>query len=258
MFDAPLRRYLPYAEDRLIATSTTLQYRWYTPWQLAVGVTTIRPVLKSKNSSGSSFSWQYVIQTATVRTDDPGGPQTLAAAQTGDGEYCPGDVTVSSYTGSAMWFRLGVAYKYSGVSPTVVEADVGHQASWNQLGTILGSRSVQLDANDGGSRIAPLTGWFPAIYAGYIRAAIIANGVSGGSYLQYKIMSQTAATSIQQPGSWTSIDTGWHALTTNTETTPELTLSTSDMWARIGVAYSLASGTTQTNAMFNALVTCRS
>lgn len=228
---------------RLVAVGSTVQYEWFTPWSIAAGVDSIRPVWKNQVAS-SNFVSQIVIETAPVRTDDPSTTlTTLGSTLTGNNASCPGNLTVSTQTGGALWFRLGIAY--SSNNAAIAQADVSLQAAWNQAGCLVDQTTVRLEANDTGIRIAAVSRWFPAIYASYLKAAYIGEGLTGGTQLQFRLATQTADTSVDSPNAWnTSFDT-WRAFSANLETnTGDVTFSPgSAMWVRAGIAYQLASGT---------------
>src|SRR5262245_22963575 len=106
-----------------------------------------------------------------------------------------------------MWFRLGIAYSDTSGTPAN-QADIGLVASWAQMGSFLDVTTVRLEANDTGSRlIYPVTRWLPQRFATKFKFSIVGTGVTGGANLQYQLVSQTAPTSIQNPGAWsTSFD----------------------------------------------------
>jgi len=253
----------PYTEQHLVTTSTTVEYAWFTDWLPTEGVDYIRAVLKCVNATGNSFQWQLAVQYAAVRNDAPGSPATLQQAQTGSGEYQTGDVNVATSMAANRMFRLGVAYTTTAANQPVQQGDVSLEAAWMQLGTDLGTRSVAISALDTGTKYAVLTPWIPAIYMTKIKAAFSMNSITGAtSNLRYQLAYQTAGATVQQPNAWVNaeVNTGWTtpSLTYNERNTGEVALSTSDMWFRLGVAYSMTSGVdTNVTAVLDAACSCR-
>lgn len=235
----------PYVEHHLVATSGTTQYAWFTDWMSADGVDNIRAVLKCKNGD-ANFGWQLAIQYAAVRPDAPGSPATLGSPQAGSNEYQTGDISVSGSgaTTDNRLFRLGIAY--SSPQGGVQQGDVSLEASWKELGTDLGTRSVALSALDTGTKYAVLTPWIPATFMSKIKAAFSLNSITGGtSNLRYQLAYQLAGPSVQQPGAWTNAEPNGFVTPSgsyNERNTGEITVSTSEMWFRLGVAYGLSSG----------------
>jgi len=248
-----------YAEHHLVATSSTVQYEWYTDWLPTDGVDNIRAVLKAKNTSGGQFGWQLAIQYATVRADNPDTPGTLGTQQDSDGEYVTGDLAVGTSMQSKRLFRLGVAYFSAGAA---VQGDVALVASWKSVGTILGAQTVNLEVVDsGGIKYMPLTGWVPATFMAKIKAAFILSGLTITSNFRYQLAYQLATTSVQQPDAWATAEASWTTPSTanNERNTGEITVSASSkMWFRLGVAYSMTSGVDQNaTAQLDAVLSCR-
>jgi len=253
------RNLTDYTEQRLISTSTTVQYAWFTDWETCDGIDNIRAVLKSKNSS-AAFGWQLAIQYAAVRADDPGSPATLATAQSGSVEYQTGDVSVATNMAANRLFRLGIAY--SSPSGGVQQADVALLASYKSVGTQLGRKSLSLGVVDNGTKYEPLTGWVPATFMSKIKAAFMLNGITGASSnFRYQLAYQTAGTNLSQPNAWTNAETNGFvtpSITYNERNTGEIAVSTSDMFIRLGVAYSMTSGVdTNVTAQLDAICSVR-
>lgn len=249
-----------YAERRLVATSSTVQYAWFTGWMTADGVDNVRAVLKAKNASGSSFNWQLAIQYAPVRIDEPGAPATLATAQTGSAEYQTGDVSVASNAASSRFFRLGIAY-WATANTGVQQSDVGLIASWKSVATFLGRSRVTLAAVDTGTKYEVLTGWVPATFMSKIKAVFMLNSITGAtSNLRYQLAYQTAGTSVQQPSGWVAAEQGFTtpSSTYNERNTGEIAISTTEMWIRLGVAYGMTTGVdVNVTAVLDAICSCR-
>jgi hypothetical protein len=250
-----------YLEKLLAPTDTNLLYAPYTPWQFATGVDTVRVVWKNLQG-GSNLVSQPFIEVAKVRPDAPvATPTLLGSALTGNGESNV-NASVSSVTGSAMWFRLGIAYKSS---TTTAQAHVGLFASWIQNGQLGGTEVVQLQANDTSTNHAMIvTPWIPQIFVAKLKLATVANGFVGSNSLQYELVQQTAATSVENPTSNWAAPTGSSFVTVSgyaenctAEMTPALGNS-SDRWIRFGVLFGLFSGTGWSTATLNTMVTVRS
>lgn len=226
-------------ETHLVCTTTTAQYEWFTDWMPTEGIDNIRAVMKAKNASGN-FQWQLAIQYAAVRPDDPTAPATLSQQQTGNGEYQTQDVSVATNMGDYRLFRLGIAYNSSQTGMN--QADVSLQASWKQIGTDLGTRRVVLSIADTGTKYEPLTDWVPATFMTKVRAAFVLNSITPSTgHLGYRLAYQTAGTTVAQPGAWQLLEAGMtrpgNGVTYSERNTQDLTLTTGDMWFRLGVAY---------------------
>lgn len=252
---------MPYTEERLVATSTTVQYEWYTDWMPTEGIDNIRSVLKGKNATGSYFSFQLAVQYAAVRVDEPGAPGTLGAAQVGSVEYQTGDLSVATNMAANRLFRLGIAYFTAQGGSGVQQGDVGLQASWKQTGTSLGTTRVTLEVVDTGTKYAVLTRWMPATLMTKIKAAFVLTSITGASSnLKYQLAYQTAETKVQQPKAWTNAEAGFTTPqnTYDERNTGERDLTTTDMWFRLGVAYALTSGVdNNVTAVLDASCACR-
>lgn len=245
-----------YIEQRLIATDTTTLYRWFTRWMPTDGIDNIRAVLKAKNAG---IVWQPAIQYAAVRADEPGSPAAIGNSQTGNGEYQTGDISVASNMAGNRLFRLGVAFA-SQPNQGVQQGDVCLQASWKCVGTDLGARRVTLATNDTGTKYEVLTPWMPATIMSKVKAAFTMTSITGTTQnLRYRLAYQTAGATVQQPNAWTDAELGWTTpVTTYSERhTGEITLTTTDMWFRLGVGYSLTTGSTETTAVLDAYLACR-
>ncbi len=164
-------------ERHLVSNNTTPLQEWFTDWMSCDGVDNIRSVLKSKNATGASFSFQLVIQYVPVRVDaNPTAPTTLGAAQSNNVEYQTGDISVATDMGSNRLFRLGI--QYSSAQAGVQQADVYLQASWKQVGTDLGGRRVTLAVADSSDKYEVLTPWIPAIYMAKVKAAFVLTSIT--------------------------------------------------------------------------------
>lgn len=252
-----LRNLILNSERHLFATSSTVQYEWFTGWLSTDGIDNIRAVLKGKNA-GASFTWQLAIQYAAVRSDEPGSPATLGSQQSSSGEYQTGDISVANNMASNRLFRLGIAYS----SPNAVQqADLVLTASWKSVGTFLGRRRVTLAAVDTGTKYEVLTGWLPATFMSKIKAVFMLNSITGASSnLRYQLAYQTAGTSVQQPNAWVNAEQGFNtpSVSYNERNTGEITVSTTDMWIRLGVAYGMTTGVdVNVTAVLDAICSCR-
>lgn len=251
------RNLTAFTQRRLVATSSTVVYEWFTEWLPCDGVDAIRAVLKAKQA-GANFAWQLAIQYAPVRVDEPDAPSTLGNQTTGSNEMQTGDISVSATTPSKRLFRLGIAYSSAS---GVTQGDVSLVASWKSVATPLGARRVTLAVADTGTKYEVLTDWMPATFMSKVKAVFMLNSITGAtSQLRYRLAIQTAGTSVQQPNAWTDLEAGWTtpSVTYSERNTGELSVSTTDMWFRLAVAYGMTS-TIDTNvtAVLDAICSCR-
>ena len=243
-----------YVEQHLVATDTTHRFEWFTDWVPAIGVDSIRAVLKGTNTD-SGLNYRVAYQMTPIRVDNPGSPSNVGATQTGSGGYCT--ATQGITTSGMRFIRFGVEF-WSG-SSTVTQGDISLWVSWNCVGSPVSTTTIQVDADNVVDRIAILTPWIPRIYAAKVQAAIVGTGVTGLGTIRYELVAQTAPSSFENPSAW---DTSIHSpqtFSSNTEyNTGDLTLTSSnDMWVRFGLAYGLSTGTDQTTAIITATVAVR-
>lgn len=255
------RNVTPQMLRHLVVTNTVVQYEWFTGWMSCDGVDNIRAVLKCKNATDNNFNWQLAIQYAAVRADNPGAPGTLGANQTSSGEYQTGDVSVATNMGSNRLFRLGIAYSSSAAAQK--QGDVYLQASWKQVGTDLGTRRVTLALSDSSNRYVPLTGWIPATFMAKVKAAFVLTSItpSNGNF-KYRLAYQTAGTMVEQAGAWNDIENAFtqpaNGVSYDEHNTGEIALTVTDMWFRLGVAYTQAGGVDANySAVLDAACACR-
>lgn len=256
----PFANLIPYVERHLAATSTTVLYAWLTGWQSADGVDSIRAVIKTKNAV-EAFQWQLAIQYAEVRADAPSAPVLpLNTWNDANQDTQTGEVSVSGSTATNRLFRIGIAYRSS--YATVSQGDVGLIASWKSFATPMGAKRVTLAVADLGTKYEALTEWFPATLMAKIKAAFVMNSITGNlSNFRYRLAYQTAGAIIQQPNAWVEAEQTWTtpSVSYNERNTHELTVSTADMWIRLGVAYGHTSGVdSNTTAILEANCAIRS
>ncbi len=258
------RNLTQYAECHLVSNNTgTTLYQWFTDWMCCDGVDAIRAVLKAKNATSANFSWQLAIQYAPVRSDNPDAPAAIGNGQTGSGEYQTGDLSLAAQADAPTHrlFRLGIAY--TSVNASVQQADVSLQASYKSVATPLGMARATLAITDSSNKYEVLTPWIPAIYMAKVKAAFVLNSInpSNGNF-KYRLAYQTAGTTVTQPSAWTDIESGWtqpgNGVTYSERNTGEVTVTTSEMWFRLGVAYTQAGGVdTNYTAVLEAVLSCR-
>lgn len=225
-------------QKHLVSTTSTGVFEWLTDWVPAIGLDSVRATIKHKAVNGN-FQTKFAIQTADVRTNNPNSPATLEQSWTaGAGERCTGNVDLSSYTNDALFVRLGVSYA---ASSGVGEADVSLQVAYDACGQMVGTVSSEVLAPDANDSYLPVTGWIPAIHVGKVMAALVVAG--GGPNFRTRLAVQTATTSVESPGAWTTTFDTWRSGDQEVNT-GELTPSiASAMWVRIGVQYTCSSGT---------------
>jgi len=242
----------------LSCQTTGTFYEWFTPWMSCDGVDNIRAVLKAKNAS-ANLAWQLVVQYAAIRVDNPGSATTLAAAQTANGEYNPGDISVATDMGNNRFFRLGIAYGATAGQ----QGDLTLQASWKQVGTDLGTAQATLALSDSSNRYEAITAWIPATFMSKVKVAFVVNSItpSNGNF-KYRLAVQTAATTTAQPTAWTDLEQAFQQPGNGTNYsehhTGEIAVTTSDMWFRLAICYTQAGGVDSNySAIVNAACSCR-
>ena len=231
---------LPEVWKSLSTGTTTARTEWYTAWILCTGVDKVKAVLKRANA-GSTFQTQVAYQVATKRTTDPSTPGVLGDAQTDDGEYATNLLDISTTTDGEFYIRFGVSYlTTNGVND---RAEVGLQVCLTVNGKTLSSRSLDLVAPNDSSYYVPIIAWFPSPMVTQAKAVI--NITQPSADFRCRLAYQTAATRVENPGSWASGDT-YHS--SGEVATGELALSTSAMWVRLGIEYKCDTGDTNQQA----------
>lgn len=219
--------------------STTLAYKWFTPWGPATGLDTVIAILILTGLIGN-FQAQLVIQTADVRPEAPNAPTLLGSALSSTTPYCTGAVSVSSYTAGAMWVRFGVAYNLTSGS-ALGAADVTLIVSDDRCGQAAGSATNTLHTTSTATNTyVAVTGWIPAIVATKVKAALVATALQGP--IQWRLAMRTATTTPEQPNAWSTTFDTWR--TTAAEVcTGELATSISGaMYVQFGIQYILSGG----------------
>lgn len=229
---------------RLRTTQTTGQFDAFTDWIPAVGLDKVKMVIKRKSvqtaGTAPSFNVKPAIQVALVRPDNPdswaviGNPNPF----TGAGEDNTTVLDVSATTAGKFFVRFGVQYYLGGTAPTDGQADVEVQVSYVSCGSIVGTMTQQLQAfNTTTDSFVAITGWVPAMDADKAVAAFIVSDVA--NYFRTQLVYRRAATSIQAPSSWASLEGNNYHNTNDETTTGEVSLSAgSDMFVQFGVAFS--------------------
>ena len=230
---------------RVNITNTVAVYFPVTAWIPATGVDKIKLVIKRKsvqlNGVSPTFNVKVAAQVCPVRTDNPDSWQEIAGygPYTGADESCTGEIDVSSLTEDQLFVRFGVSCYLGGTTPVNGQADLEVQVSYVSCGGIVGSFTQELRAyNTTSDAYVAVTGWIPAIDAAKVIAAIVLTGIAGN--FQCKLVYRTAATRIQYPGSWTSLEAVYH--TANESNTALQNLSITDvMFVQFGLAFSQSS-----------------
>lgn len=224
------------------------------------GVDNVRAVIKAKNSA-ANFQWQLAVQYAAVRVDSPGQATPIGSAQSNNGEYSTGDLSLATDMGNNRLFRLGI--QHSSATASVQQADMFLQASWKQVGTDLDTRRVTLAVADSSDKFEVLSQWVPATFMSKVKAAFVLTSITpSNGNLRYKLAYQTASTAIEQPGAWLDAEQNWTQPANGTSyaerNTGEIALSVTDMWFRLGVKYSQAGGVDSNyTAVLDAALSCR-
>ena len=216
----------------LVATSSTIQYHWFTPWTLAGPLSAIRAALK-RRATTSAFSVQLAIQVAPVRTDLPDDPTTSGSPVTGAGETLVGVSDLTSTLTGKYWVRFGVAYSSTS---GVAQADVYFTPSFEGCGQQLAAQVIEANSSSTTGVVVPVGAWVPALSVTKLKAAFVVTTM--GSGFQCRLIWRFAATSPEAPGGWTTTDSFRGA---GEACTTELTAtSATDMWIQPGVEYGLS------------------
>lgn len=225
------------AQLHLVAPTTDTIYVWFTPWRSALGVKASRITTKRRAVTGN-FQCRACIQTALVRADKPDDPVLLdSQMRAGAGETCVAADTSSTAAGK-MLLRYGVAYSVS--SGGLGQADVELAVVDDACGAQVGSATATLATQTTDTTYFVVTGFIPALYAAYVKAALVITGLTGN--FQCRLAWRAATTSTEVPGAWSTTFDTWHSA--NDEIgTGELQPSVGgDMWVQFAIQYSLSSG----------------
>ncbi|MFH1463435.1 MAG: hypothetical protein ABIO70_03525 [Pseudomonadota bacterium] len=230
---------------------TFVQYRWFTDWITCAGLSNVRATIKRINAD-NSFSVRFAFQIAKVRTNDPGSPTVLAgdAYHSGNGESCTDDLDLSTYADDGFFVRFGVAYKLTEGSG-YASADVYFQVAYGLKGSVIGKGSQQVLAPDSTYRYLLISDWVPALSAVKFQVAYVVSDASADFYT--RLAYQTAATSIEEPGAWTTDGT---EAGDDREVCEQVSISTSNkMWVRFAIAYKANSGSNLSAYVSGAIAT---
>jgi hypothetical protein len=223
----------------LEADDTTMRYAPFTKWMPTIGLDEVVAVMKARAVLGSP-SWQLAVQYAAVRTDLPDAWAVLDALQANAGERCTGPVSLTNAP-SKMFVRFGMGYK-SAAGATLAQLDATLQLAMEPCGMVIGTYAFHPVATDTNTRYQPITDWIPSAHAAKVKAALISTSLAGTNF-QFQLAQQKAATSVEVPGAWATIEAGWRNTATEA-CTGEITLSyTNQFWTRFGIAYNVSSGT---------------
>jgi hypothetical protein len=237
----------PPTTKRLRTTQTAGQFEPYTDWIPAVGLDKVKMVIKRKSvqlaGTAPTFNVKPAIQIALVRPDNPddwaviGNPNPF----TGGGEDNTGVLDVSATTAGKFFVRFGVQYYLGGTSPTDGQADVEVQVSYVSCGSIVGTMTQELQAfNTTTDSFVAITGWVPAMDAEKAVAAFVISDLANN--FRTLLVYRKAATSIQTPSGWTSLEGTTYRTANGETTTGEVTLTVgTDMFVQFGVAFSQSS-----------------
>lgn len=243
----------------LISTDTTIRYEWVTDWKFAMGVDTLRFVLKAYNVTNLAFS--VYIQTANTRPNVPNAPVAAwNSSGNTNGESNPGDVSIKTTTGGAMWFRLGFAY--GSVAAGFGQGDFSFLARGRQVADLLDPRTLTLVTTDTNDTAIELSPWVPTTWLTAIKAGLRVTGVTGAN-LRFKLTTLTAPTSFEVPNAagWSTTFDAYRTVNLGNvyeQCTGERTPAASnDLWTKVGLLYSLLSGTGRASAMLESSLSIR-
>jgi len=206
----------------------------------AIGVDKIKSIVKAKGKGGArDLKVQLAVQSAPVRTNNPGDPALLGNSHVANGEWVSNVIDITGTTGSAQYVRFGIAYAANsdaGEAYATVSLEVFLQVE----GEIVGTKTLQLIAPDTSFRYAPVTDWVPAMAASKVKAAIVITEAAAN--FKVGLAYQLATTSIEQTGNWTACTDSTAG--TGERNTGELVVTTSsdEAWVRFGFRYKMDSG----------------
>lgn len=226
----------------LVTTSITETVSDYTGWMSATGADKIKGVLKRASvqlvGTAPTMSFRLCIQTATVRTDDPGAwvPITGFSAVFGAGESPISTQDITSYTAGQAWFRVGVMFALAGTTPKDGQADVELTLVVQTCGQSVGSTTQELVAfNTTSPSFVAVTGYLPTLLIDKVVAFFTLSGVL--NTFQCRLCYRIASTSTSAPGAWTLLESSYRS-TNGDSSTGELPLTFgSEMFVQFGVAY---------------------
>jgi len=226
---------------RLVTTNTSYRYEPVTNWAPAVGVDYIRAIMKIKSKGGlQDLSVRPAIQVTTAVPADPDDWAGFGADPllTNAGAESSARVDVTATTASKMFYRLGVAYK-AGASGEA-SGDVSLQAAVETYGKIAGVlKDLHLVAPDTSSYYLPIGGWMPTLMVSKIKAAIILTQASAN--LRVGLAYQLAPHVVESPSAWADVGSTYGSGVNNTGE-QSITVSDNEMWVRLGLLYTMTSG----------------
>lgn len=234
----------PPQSKHLVTTSITGTFMAYSPWMVATGLEAVKFVIKraSVQTAGTApvMNFRPAMQVAVIRPDDPSAWTSIAGVgpYTGAGEANTGVQDISATTDDAAWVRFGVEYYLSGTTPKDGQADVEVQISTRACGQQIGTRTQELTAsNTTADCFAPITGWVPAMGVELVAAFFTITNLQNSFRCQ--LVYRSAATSIQSPSAWTSLEGSAYRNTNGESISGEIPMSLgSEMFVQFGVAYS--------------------
>jgi hypothetical protein len=249
----PCGRLTNEVQKRLTAISTTEeQVEFFTDWIPCTGIDEARVVMRIRGRSGD-FGAKPSLQVASVRTNKPDSPVGFPGesyVSTNSDNYA--DVDLSSVCDDEFFIRFGVMYKIT--SSDVGSADVSLQVSYRAKGQIRGTMSEELVAlNDSLSQRVVITEWIPAIEVSEFNVAYVSDADSD---YQYKFAYQTAATTIEEPDSWTGVGS-WISGDAEDNIGDQTPTTTDKMWIRIGVFYNCTATNSDKQGSLSAVVATR-
>jgi hypothetical protein len=231
-------------QKRLNAYSATAAQEWFTEWLPAIGLDDVMIVFRARQATSAYFEGQLIMQTASVRTDQPNAISNVGSGQTSNGTgnsftYNTGVLDISASTAPVMWVRFGVAYKYS-TAQAQASADVDVEVSYKQCGDMAGAATHQLSTTTVDDQFVAITPFLPGILVDGVKAALIINSLTGN--FRCRLAYRLAATSKEQPGTWTAVTDANAPYTGGEVCTGDLAVTVgSNMWIQFGILYDLSS-----------------
>lgn len=227
---------------RLNAYSATAAQEWFTDWLPAIGLDESMFVFKARAATSGNFEAQVIMQTASVRTDEPDPTSNLGTGQTTSGgtsfSYNPGVQGISASTAGKMFVRFGVAYKFAS-GESQCSADVELEVSYKQCGDLVGAATHQLSTVTTDDQYVAITPWLPGILVDKVKAALIINSLTGN--FRCRLAYRTAPTSKESPSGWNLVTDANAPYTAGEFCTSDLPVTVgSNMCIQFGLMYDLS------------------
>jgi hypothetical protein len=222
------------------------------PSVASTGIDEARTVMRIRGLTGD-LGARPAIQTAAVRTNKPDTPVAFPGesyVSSNSDNYA--DINLADVCDDKFFIRFGVQTMIT--STDVGSADVSLQVSYRAKGLMRGSISKELvGLNDSLTQRVVITDWIPAIEVSEFNVAHVSDADAA---FQYKFAYQTAATTVEEPDSWTGVGS-WISGDDEDNIGDQSPTTTDKMWIRIGVFYNCTSSNTDQQGSLSAVVATR-